>query len=166
MWEVWVRSVAPQRGSLLSLMSADRYGIRPSVVLSYCSFTSTRWMDLTGESSASVRVDHQHTKTPHRENNCGYFWCHNTCNVFCPLASREFLRVPEWLSTTPRRGSWTFPVNLWLICEMLAPSWILNILWIFSQRLWLVVVYFSYFAVNHQHFHFVWFHLWSISFWS
>lgn len=54
------RSERAQRGFLLSLMAADSCDIRPSAALSYCSFTSTNWVDLTWELSASVRVEHQH----------------------------------------------------------------------------------------------------------
>lgn len=124
MWEVWARSVAPQRGSLLSLMPADRYRVRPSVVLSYGCFTSTYRADSTGGSSACVKgwppaytnttektVDSRKTvRTPDG----------TSLSTFCFLQplSVSFLNVPEWLNNS--RKAWSFPVNLWLKCAVVS----------------------------------------------
>lgn len=157
-WEVWARSVAPQQGFLLNLMPADRYHIRPSVVFSHWRSTSTNWMDLTGESSASVRDDHQHAPTPWRKQSTRgktqlwTFLMASTCNVqlffvsfnqphqlphqvVSYMSQNDFQHLPE-----KEHG------HLLLICVLYVMQsdwiWILNHFWTFSCRLQLVVVYF------------------------
>lgn len=143
MWEVWPRSVAPQRGSLLSLMPADRYRIRPSVELSYCYFTSMDRMHLTSE-SASVR----------RAYKLWILLMPSICHVQLFVSFSLFPTCPRM---TPRK-SWTFPVNLWLICDRVSLN--LDIEYFlkdWNQWLYNLFIHFFISAVSR---------VWSIRFWG
>lgn len=105
-------------------------------------------LDLTGESSASVRADHQHTQRKQvdsrKKHNCGYRRCHQPV-MFSFLFPSTCLF--SWLSTTPVKDAWTFPVNPRLTCDVG--------IWILKKKKSNQRPYFSSFAVNHTTFHHV-----------